>query len=435
MFGLVRCRKEFSLVSQAHKYFSIGSANFSTDLETEQVQIPPHRTDQDIARNHSQEHVGKFFNVDPKIVKLFGTELIPKDHPRKINYFAPRLWTNRNKVFGETSIMVRSPAVEIINCIKQSDLEQPTIRYVLHGKEGNGKRITLSHLKTFGYQEDFVVMPFPSILAWLTRYNEVAPSTFKPGRIDHIANSNVFLRNFRQINADRLGKCVTHKDYSWSSRDTIKAGSNLLEVVDLGCDRLNFAADVLNVLIKELKMNCNDGNCKLMVTIEGVNCLFAEYTMIHKLKRFKEIGPYPEDGDWMRNRAKVDECSVLVNMKKLFRNDYKNGVVIATVDRDSQMRKVTPGLKKLKELDQHMVPDTRSHLPFALLGETGWSAMNPFYPVAVDKYTQDEMDSAVDYYLEKGYIRQECGEHNRRQELHFITGRIPNDFFNFSSMY
>ncbi len=30
------------------------------------------------------------------------------------------------------------------------------------------------------------------------------------------------------------------------------------------------------------------------------------------------------------------------------------------------------------------------------------------------------MDSAVDYYLEKGYIRQECGEHNRNFNHHFL---------------
>ena len=68
MSGLVRCRKEFSLLSQAQKYFSIGSAKFSTDVETEEkVKVPPHRTEQNIARNHTQEHVGKFFNVDPKV--------------------------------------------------------------------------------------------------------------------------------------------------------------------------------------------------------------------------------------------------------------------------------------------------------------------------------------------------------------------------------
>ena len=28
--------------------------------------------------------------------------------------------------------------------------------------------------------------------------------------------------------------------------------------------------------------------------------------------------------------------------------------------------------------------------------------MNPFYPVTVDKFSRDEMDYHIDYYLEKG---------------------------------
>jgi hypothetical protein len=35
----------------------------------------------------------------------------------------------RNKVFKETCIMVRDPAVEIIKYINQSDLSQPAVRY------------------------------------------------------------------------------------------------------------------------------------------------------------------------------------------------------------------------------------------------------------------------------------------------------------------
>ena len=35
----------------------------------------------------------------------------------------------RNAVFGETCIMVRRPAVEIINYINNSDLSKPALRY------------------------------------------------------------------------------------------------------------------------------------------------------------------------------------------------------------------------------------------------------------------------------------------------------------------
>jgi len=447
MSGLVRCKQEFLLLRNVQKCLSKGCASTTasspqpdaTTLSSPQpdaTTLPVlHRTDETLARNHTVKDLGKFFTVDPKIISAFGPELNPKTNPKVINYFAPRLWSNRNEVFRESCIMIRNPALEIINCIKETDFEQPVVRYVLHGLEGNGKRLSIAHLKCFAFQENFVVMPFPTLKHWLTKYYEVAPSTYKPGRIDHVVNSNIFLKNFKQINADRLDKCVTHHDYSWSARDKFKAGTSLMEIIDLGCERLNFAADALNVLIKELKLNCNAGNCKLLVTIEGVNTLFTEYTMIHKLKSSWEPGPYPEDGDWMRNRAKVEECSVLVNILKLLNTDYKNAVLVTTVDRQAEVMKRLPATKWYTHQERNMVPNTKSHLPFALLGDKGWSTLNPFYPVAVDKYSEDEMDSAVDYYLETGWIRPECTQHNRRQELHFITARRPEDFFNFSSMY
>ena len=33
----------------------------------------------------------------------------------------------------ETGIMVREPAVQIINCVKALDLERPAVRYVVFG--------------------------------------------------------------------------------------------------------------------------------------------------------------------------------------------------------------------------------------------------------------------------------------------------------------
>jgi len=410
----------------------------STAASAEEDAQKFHRTDEMLARNHNQFQVGKFFPVDPKILETYGPEQTrteDKSKHLKVNYFATREWTERNESFGESCLMVRNPALEVINCIKHTDFQQPAIRYVLHGKSGHGKTMSLSHLLCYGEQEDFVVFKTIWIRKWLTRYYEIAPSTYKPGRIDHIVNSNYFLKAFRQANAKKLDKCVTHKDYTWSARDKIQAGSKLSDVVNLGCDRLNFAADALNVLIRELKLNCNAGNCKMMVLLDGVNALFADTTMIHKEKRHYEIGPYPEGGDWMQNVAKVDECSVLYNIKKLLMNDYKNAAIITSVDVNAEIKKQKLGGNPMKQKIRRMTPDDQSHLPFALLGEKGWNLMAPFYPVAVDKYSKDEMDCAIDYYLDKSWIRPECNNQNRRQELHFITGRIPSDFFKFSSMY
>ena len=133
-------------------------------------------------------------------------------------------------------------------------------------------------------------------------------------------------------------------------------------MVDFGIERLNFAADALNVVMRELKLNSSNGNCKLMVIVDGVNVLFSPYTLLNKdhttafkgVKGGKEarglsfgvrrVGQRPrritqEATEWMSNLATVDECSVLKNMKKLLKNDYSGAAVVASVDIRAMLRK------------------------------------------------------------------------------------------------
>jgi small subunit ribosomal protein S29 len=305
----------------------------------------------------------------------------------------------------------------------------------VYGKDGCGKSLTLAHLICYGYQQDFIVMPFAWIKRWMSKYYEVAPSSYKPGRIDHVVNANIFLKNFKLANADRLNNCVTHKEYVWSSRDKIQPGTPLLSVVDLGCERLTFAADAMNVLIRELKLNCNQGNCKLMVVLDGVNSLFSDHTMIHREKTCYEPGKYYPEGDWMKNVAQVDECSVLRSIKKLLMNDYKNAVVVTSADRAAKIQKTDPAGKWWRSKVAKMEPDTSSHLPFALLGQSGWSVLNPFIPVEVTPYSEQELDSTIYYLIEKRWMREEAGSGVRRKELDFLSARNPRDLFNFSTMF
>jgi len=164
--------------------------------------------------------------------------LNPKENYYANNYFAPRQWIDRCAVLQETAIMVRNPAIQIMNCIKNSDLSKPAVRYLLYGRAGVGKSITLAHITHFGHQEGFITLTMSQIKKWLTRYYEVAPSTYTPGSIDHIVNSNIFLKNFRQANSKLLAspELVTHRDYTWSVREKTPAGSPLAEVIEVGIE-------------------------------------------------------------------------------------------------------------------------------------------------------------------------------------------------------
>ena len=82
-----------------------------------------------------------------------------------------------------------------------------------------------------------------------------------------------------------------------------------------------------------------------------------------------------------------------------------------------------------------MVPDTRSNFPFALLGEEGWIQMDPFIPIEVPLYSKSEMDTMIDFYVAKRYIREAASTVAGRAEIHFLTGRNPKDFMEYSSWW
>ena len=132
------------------------------------------------------------------------------------------------------------------------DLEKPAVRFVLYGRPGCGKSITLSHLTQFGHSQGFITMTFSQIKKWLSKYYEIAPSTRTPGHVDHVMNSSIFLKNFKQANFRLLSdpSLITHKEYVWSAREKTPAGSPLLDIIDMGCERLAYAADALNILFR-----------------------------------------------------------------------------------------------------------------------------------------------------------------------------------------
>ena len=43
----------------------------------------------------------------------------------------------------------------------------------------------------------------------------------------------------------------------------------------------------------------------MQVVCDGVNSLFADHTLVHREKKEWENGPYRQNGDWMKNVAKV----------------------------------------------------------------------------------------------------------------------------------
>ena len=86
------------------------------------------RTSQSDPTKHDIHHLGRIYTVDPEIPKLFGREINPKENYNANNFFGSRQWMDRCAVLRETAIMVREPAVQILNCIHNYDLANPALR-------------------------------------------------------------------------------------------------------------------------------------------------------------------------------------------------------------------------------------------------------------------------------------------------------------------
>ena len=86
------------------------------------------RTSQSDPTKHDINHLGRIYTVDPEIPKLFGKEINPKENYYANNFFGSRPWVDRCAVLRETAIMVREPAVQIMNCIHSYDLTKPALR-------------------------------------------------------------------------------------------------------------------------------------------------------------------------------------------------------------------------------------------------------------------------------------------------------------------
>lgn len=127
---------------------------FSTAAE-QKPRLDEFRTLENDPTNHSQEHVGKFYEIDSDTKKkIFRFGGIPKSYDKQL------------KTFNEACLMIRKPAVEIINYIKNTDFTKPNIRYVLYGENGTGKTLTITHLLHYGYANDFLLVHVPWIAYW-----------------------------------------------------------------------------------------------------------------------------------------------------------------------------------------------------------------------------------------------------------------------------
>jgi len=61
--------------------------------------------------------------------------------------------------------------------------------------------------------------------------------------------------------------------------------------------------------------------------------------------------------------------------------------------------------------------------------------LNPFVPIEIPSYSKEELDTMIDYYVDKRYIREIAATDMGREEIRFLTNRNPREFHDYSNFF
>lgn len=312
--------------------------------------------------NHNEQHLYKLYTIPPYIRTLFQFNGIPKTFNKQID------------TFNECSILIRNPAIEIISYLEQTDYSRPINKYVLYGKYGTGKSLTLMHILHYAFMKKMFIVHVPTPHTWFKFPKETSNFYKVPDIIDLPVDAGKWLRYFRNLNKNLLSQndIKVSTDYEWSKREQTKKGSSLKEIIDFGVNRIRYASVVIEALLNELKQASIADKCKVLVVIDAYNAFWSDFTNIH------------DENKLVVSPKKILLTSIFTNFLKA---DWCNGAAVLAVDRQA--------CKDRRESDH----------PKYLLGDDGFEHLDPFVPVLVQNYNKSEFESIIEYYKERKWIR------------------------------
>ncbi|MPC27574.1 28S ribosomal protein S29, mitochondrial [Portunus trituberculatus] len=302
---------------------------------------------------HTAEQHGLWYTLRPSVVQQL------------FQYGIPKQYMTQCRTFAETCLMVRQPALTLMDYIRRSDLSLPPNKFLLYGRNGCGKTLSLIHTTHFLADAGWLLIHLPWAPRWRRNFKEVTPSSTIEGQYNHPLDAVMWLQHFKTQNADLLKslQLVTQERYTWSRREITEPDAPLGELVDVGISRARYSTDCVLALTSELKRHATEGRCKVAVVVDGINTFYSP----------------------------------------------KNGVVVGSVDtlaNEGQRRE--------------------SHLPRYLLRKQGWEALDPFVPIPVEDYNDLEMRSAIDYYLDRHWLQNpQAGSDIGRRELAALSAHNP----------
>nr|UUA79759.1 28S ribosomal protein S29 [Octopus vulgaris] len=331
---------------------------------------------------HTKQHVGLYYTIpDADVKKCFETKGLSIVYQKQC------------QLFRETSIMVRQPALEIIDYIKNANYDHPVLRLMLYGERGVGKTLTLAHVIHFCAMQKWLLVHVHWPSMWKKAWREISMSTFKPGRIDFPLIAVDWLKLFKSQNEAFLQDIKTTSKYIWSKRESAEEGTTLSELIQFGLARPRYASDVVGIILKEVKKSASEKKHRVLVAVDGVNGLWGTTSV------------KDENYDYIS----CDKISLFHNFRKILKNDWSNGIVAGIVDivanPSDQREKCTPHY---------------------LLQKEAFELLEPFIPVYVPEYNDKEILSCLDYYIDQLWLQNpKAKTEEGKKELIFLSNHNP----------
>lgn len=355
-------------------------ASQSSQVPAEHPRAISRTSDSDPAK-HGERHEGQHYSIPLQDLKTIFPHGLPPRYMMQV------------KTFGEACLMVRKPAVELLNYLKNTNFTHPAVRYLLYGEKGTGKTLSLCHAIHFCAKHDWLILHIPDAHLWVKNCQELLQSTYNKQRFDQPLEASTWLRNFKTTNERFLSQIKVQEKYVWNKRESTEKGSPLGEVVEQGITRVRSATDAVGVVLKELKRQSSLGLFHLLVAVDGVNALWGRTT----LKK--------ED----RTMIAPEELALVHSLRKMVKNDWHGGAIVLSLSQTGSLFK-----------------SRRACLPHELLGKEGFDALDPFLPILVSNYNPKEFESSFQYYLENNWLQHEkASTEEGKKELKFLSNSNP----------
>lgn len=378
----------YRIVSKQPSGYCINSSllRSSSSLKCWQRCVTTFRTEISDPSEHSFDHEGLFYTIPKKDVqKIF-----------MLNWMSPHE-KNMNKMFQEFSILIRRPALEVMDILKRLNYNYPLTRFLLYGEMNAGKKFTMTHIMHYCRSQNWVLLTVPWANEWNCKRLDVSFNHHKESLFDLPVHSKILLEDFLLKNMSLIKDFTTSTKYEFSEHEASEQGIPLTDLISFGITRMKFANDVVGALLKELQILAKNDKIKLLVTIRGINSFWRKTGQ--KKEKVQEIH--------------AQQLTLVNQFMELLQSDTKNAVAMCSTE--SWVNDVT---------------DRKSYLPTELMGKEGVDFLEPFLPIEVPKYGNAELQSVMDYYIDRRWIQApEAKTLDGRAQIKFLSGHNPYQLY------